>query len=130
MIKTAILEDDGDVKFSLGEIEVAFLRSGDDEEAGEALIHLGTSASMGMRMVPVGAGLIENLEGVGVGLSGIDYKTRVPVCCFGDVEAVPMDDGGFGEIVGEVNADDGIFFYADNGSKIGIGEWGESVCWT
>lgn len=69
------------------------------------------------------------MEGIGVGLAGIDGEAGVAVGGFGDVEAVPVDDGGFSEIIGEVNADDGIFFYTDDGPKIGIGEGGEGVGW-
>ena len=56
LIKTAILEDEGKIVFALGEVEGTLLGIGDEEEAGEALIDLGTSAPVGMGMIPVGAG--------------------------------------------------------------------------
>ena len=73
-----------------------------------------------MRVIPIRAGAVGDLELVEVIAAGGDRQAGMSVSCLGNVEPVPVDDGLLGQPVVEVDADLLSAPQADHRSEIRV----------
>ena len=118
---SAVLDDPEEFLGAGGEGEFFLFFVGDDDEPGEAVVDLLGGAHVRVRVVPVGAGAVDDGEGADELLILADGEAWVAVGFFGDVETVPVDDGRFAEVIAEADADELAAAEAEDGAEVGIG---------
>src|SRR5699024_2436782 len=100
----AILNDDWHIVFAARQRQRLRLVVADHKQAGEPEIHLLAGMTMGTGAIPVGAGAVAYLELIAIALTGPDRTAREDVHDGRHVQAVPVDDAGFVEVVHEIDA--------------------------
>ena len=101
---------------SAGQIERGLDGVTDNDHAAAPFGELVLRVFVQVRVIPIGAGVVIDLEGgPPCGSSGDDLM-RSAVHDGGDVEAVPMRRGGFGEIVGDVELHPIAFVHDERGA--------------
>ena len=75
------------------------------EQTSQALVHLRARTHVRVRVIPICACAIGHLELVHVLMTLTDGQAGMTVRALGHVQAVPVDDRVFGELVRETDAD-------------------------
>ncbi len=120
-VEAAVLQDQRHVVFARRKFRGLFFLVADEKKSGQAEVDLPARAAVGMRVKPVGARPILDLELVDVTLPGGGGVARMPVHVLGHVQTVPMDVARLVETVLEVETHPLPFADADDGPEIAVG---------
>ena len=97
------------------------------EQTSQALVHLRARAHVRVRVIPVRPRAIGDLELVDVLATVADGQAGMAVGALGHVQAVPVDDRVFGELVRESDADPLTAAQANDRSEVRTGKHLERV---
>ena len=94
-VEPAILQHAQELGVARGQRQRVLFGIAHQEQARQALVHLRARSHVRMRVVPVGARAIGDLEVVDVLATGADGQPRMAVGGLGHIQAVPVDDRVF-----------------------------------
>ena len=115
-IKITVLQHNGEIEFTPGQVQGFFIRVGYDDQASQALVNLLPRLLMGMGMVHVGAGRVVHAEFIDIATARRDIVHGVSIHVLWHMQTMPMDDVGFGQIVFEVKANFLAFLQKEHGT--------------
>ena len=123
--EAAVLNDQREIVLVAGQVQGALFLVADDQQTRQPAVHLGARQAMRMRVEPVGAGAVGDLELVDNLPARRHRETRVAVHGLGHQHAVPVHHTGLGQLVDEMDAHAHAAAHPDDGAQVAVGQCGD-----